>query len=130
MYGFETRSRRPTRSPRGLPHRRRPRNLEGLQKNLRHREGRWHSALGPGIRHVGDEEPFVDADELEHLTTELRSRSCLSAGSCRMWSTRTGSSSSSPPFRTPNCRALDAGQHRGGDDNDAFSDAVVEFVTR
>ena len=45
---------------------------QGLQKNLRHREGRWHWHWDPAFVTAAGDEPFVDPDELERLTTQLQ----------------------------------------------------------
>ena len=48
VHGFETLEQAADAISSYLPHRRRPRNLEGLQKNLRHREA---AGTGTGTRH-------------------------------------------------------------------------------
>jgi len=114
-----------------LPHRRRPRNLDGLKKNLRYREGRWHWHWDPAFVTSAGDDPFVDADELEHLATQLRIPILLIRGKL--------SDVVSPDgverflATVPHAQFVelsDAGHTAAGDDNDAFSDAVVEFVTR
>ena len=135
VHGFDTLDRAADAIAAYLPHRRRPSNTEGLKKNLRHHDGRWHWHLGPGVRHVGgilaDDEPFVDIDELEQATAELQNpdpadpRQTLG---CRE-SRRRGEFSGQVPH-AEFVELSDAGHTAAGDDNDAFSDAVVSFVIR
>ena len=131
VHGFDTLEQAADAIADYLPHRRRPRNLEGLQKNLRHREGRWHWHWDPAfVTSVGDD-PFVDSDELEDLATRLRIPILLIRGKL--------SDVVSPEgverflATVPHAEFVelsDAGHTAAGDDNDAFSDAVVTFVTR
>jgi pimeloyl-ACP methyl ester carboxylesterase len=114
-----------------LPHRRRPRNLDGLQKNLRHHEGRWHWHWDPAFVSAAGDEPFVDADELEGLTTELQIPILLVRGKLSDVVSPEGVEHflSTVPH-AEFVELSDAGHTAAGDDNDAFSDAVVAFVTR
>jgi pimeloyl-ACP methyl ester carboxylesterase len=130
VHGFDTLEQAADAIADYLPHRRRPRNLEGLQKNLRHRDGRWHWHWDPAfVTSVGDD-PFVDSDELEDLATQLRIPILLIRGKL--------SDVVSPEgverflATVPHAQFVeltDAGHTAAGDDNDAFSDAVVAFVT-
>ena len=49
VHGFETLEHAADAIAAYLPHRKRPRNLDGLKKNLRHREGRWHWHWDPAF---------------------------------------------------------------------------------
>ncbi len=131
VHGFDTLEQAADAIATYLPHRRRPRNLEGLQKNLRQREGRWHWHWDPAFVTSVADEPFVDADELEHLTTELEIPILLIRGKL----SDVVSPQGVEQFLTavPHAEFVelsDAGHTAAGDDNDAFSDAVVAFVTR
>lgn len=131
VHGFETLEQAADAIAAYLPHRRRPRNLEGLQKNLRHREGRWHWHWDPAFVTSVADEPFVDADELERLTTELRIPILLVRGKLSDVVSAEGVERFLAVVPHAEFVELsDAGHTAAGDDNDAFSDAVVAFVTR
>ena len=61
VNGFETLEHAADAIAEYLPHRQRPRNLEGLKKNLRHRDGRWHWHWDPAF--------VTSADQLEQIRT-------------------------------------------------------------
>jgi pimeloyl-ACP methyl ester carboxylesterase len=131
VHGFETLEEAADAIAAYLPHRRRPRNLEGLQKNLRHREGRWHWHWDPAFVTSVADEPFVDATELEHLTTELEIPILLIRGKLSDVVSPEGVEQFLATVPHAEFVELsDAGHTAAGDDNDAFSDAVVAFVTR
>lgn len=131
VHGFETLEQAADAIAAYLPHRRRPRNLEGLQKNLRHREGRWHWHWDPAFVTSVADEPFVDADELESLTTELEIPILLVRGKLSDVVSPEGVEQFLATVPHAEFVELsDAGHTAAGDDNDAFSDAVVAFVTR
>lgn len=131
VHGFDTLEQAADAIADYLPHRRRPRNLDGLQKNLRHRDGRWHWHWDPAFVTSAGDDPFVNSDELEDLATQLRIPILLIRGKL--------SDVVSPEgverflATVPHAQFVelsDAGHTAAGDDNDAFSDAVVAFVTR
>lgn len=114
-----------------LPHRRRPRNLDGLTKNLRHRDGRWHWHWDPAFVTSAGDDPFVDVERLEQQAIDLQIPILLIRGKL--------SDVVSPEgvedflAKVPGAEFVelsDAGHTAAGDDNDAFSAAVVAFVTR
>jgi len=114
-----------------LPHRRRPRNLEGLKKNLRHRDGRWHWHWDPAFVTSVSDDPFADIDELEHAAAGLAIPILLIRGKL----SDVVSPAGVEDFLTkvPHAQFVelsDAGHTAAGDDNDAFSDAVVAFLNR
>lgn len=114
-----------------LPHRRRPRNLEGLKKNLRHRDGRWHWHWDPAFVTSVSDDPFADIDELEHAAAGLSIPILLIRGKL----SDVVSPAGVEDFLTkvPHAQFVelsDAGHTAAGDDNDAFSDAVVAFLNR
>lgn len=114
-----------------LPHRRRPRNLDGLTKNLRHRDGRWYWHWDPAFVTSVREDPFADIEELEQAAQQLQIPILLIRGKL--------SDVVSPEgvedflAKVPHAKFVelsDAGHTAAGDDNDAFSAAVVDFVAR
>lgn len=112
-----------------LPHRRRPRNLEGLKKNLRHRDGRWHWHWDPAFVTSVSDDPFADMDELERAAMGLAIPILLIRGKL----SDVVSPAGVEDFLTkvPHAQFVelsDAGHTAAGDDNDAFSEAVVAFV--
>ncbi len=135
VHGFETLEQAADAIAAYLPHRPRPRSTEGLTKNLRHREGRWHWHWDPAfvtsVDPSTDRETFVDMDELEQATGELEIPILLIRGKL--------SDVVSPEgvedflAKVPHAEFVElsqAGHTAAGDDNDAFSEAVVAFVTR
>lgn len=112
-----------------LPHRQRPRSTDGLKKNLRLRDGRWYWHWDPAfVTSVGGD-PFVDVEQLENEAVALRIPILLIRGKF--------SDVVSPEgvedflAKVPHARFVelsDAGHTAAGDDNDAFSEAVVTFL--
>jgi len=131
VHGFENLEQAADAIADYLPHRRRPRNLDGLKKNLRHRDGRWHWHWDPAfVTSVGDD-PFADLDELERLTTQLQIPILLIRGKLSDVVSPEGVAQFLAAVPQAEFVELsDAGHTAAGDDNDAFSDAVVAFVAR
>lgn len=130
VHGFETLEHAADAIAAYLPHRNRPRNLEGLKKNLRYRDGRWHWHWDPAFVTSVGADPFVEVETLEQEAISLRIPMLLIRGKL--------SDVVSPQgvedflAKVPHAQFVelsDAGHTAAGDDNDAFSDAVVEFVT-
>ena len=130
VHGFETLEQAADAIAAYLPHRRRPRNLDGLSKNLRHHEGRWHWHWDPAFVTENSDDPFADIDELERAAVELTIPLLLIRGKL--------SDVVSPEgvedflAKAPHARFVelsDAGHTAAGDDNDAFTEAVVRFVS-
>lgn len=131
VHGFETLEQAADAIAAYLPHRRRPRNLEGLKKNLRHRQGRWHWHWDPAFVTSVGEDPFADIEELEQAVQQLRIPILLVRGKL----SDVVSPDGVEDFlgKVPHARFVelsDAGHTAAGDDNDAFSAAVVEFITQ
>jgi pimeloyl-ACP methyl ester carboxylesterase len=131
VHGFETLEQAADAIAAYLPHRRRPRNLEGLTKNLRHRQGRWHWHWDPAFVTSAGDDPFVDIEELEQSVQQLRIPILLVRGKL----SDVVSPEGVEDFlgKVPHARFVelsDAGHTAAGDDNDAFSAAVVEFITQ
>ncbi len=114
-----------------LPHRRRPRNLDGLTKNLRHRDGRWYWHWDPAFVTSVREDPFADIEELENAAQQLRIPILLIRGKLSDVVSPEGVEDflAKVPHATF-VELSDAGHTAAGDDNDAFSAAVVDFVTQ
>lgn len=131
VHGFETLEQAADAIAAYLPHRRRPRNLEGLKKNLRQRQGRWHWHWDPAFVTSAGDDPFVDIEELEQAVGQLRIPILLVRGKL----SDVVSPDGVEDFlgKVPHARFVelsDAGHTAAGDDNDAFSAAVVEFITQ
>ena len=131
VHGFETLDQAADAVAAYLPHRRRPRTLEGLKKNLRLRQGRWHWHWDPAFVTSAGDDPFVDIEELEQAVGQLRIPILLVRGKL----SDVVSPDGVEDFlgKVPHARFVelsDAGHTAAGDDNDAFSAAVVEFVTQ
>lgn len=134
VHGFDTLEQAADAIATYLPHRNRPRNTEGLKKNLRHRDGRWHWHWDPAFVtsvRPSAEDQFADIEELERAAGELQIPILLIRGKL--------SDVVSPEgvedflARVPQAEFVElteAGHTAAGDDNDAFSDAVVNFVSR
>ena len=114
-----------------LPHRKRPRKLDGLTKNLRHRDGRWHWHWDPAFVTSSSDEPFADVDVLERAAIGLSIPILLIRGKLSDVVSEQGVADFLA--KVPGAEFVelsDAGHTAAGDDNDAFTDAVVAFVTR
>ena len=114
-----------------LPHRKRPSNLDGLKKNLRHRHGRWYWHWDPAFLATPGDDVFVNVERLEQAAANLTIPILLIRGKL----SDVVSAEGVQDFLTkvPSAEFVelsDAGHTAAGDDNDAFSDAVVAFVTR
>ena len=114
-----------------LPHRPRPRSTEGLKKNLRLRDGRWYWHWDPAFLSKPDDDPFARMEKLEQAAINLHVPILLIRGKL--------SDVVSPEgvedflAKVPHAELVElpgAGHTAAGDDNDAFSEAVVQFVLR
>jgi pimeloyl-ACP methyl ester carboxylesterase len=131
VHGFETLEQAAEAISEYLPHRKRPKNLDGLKKNLRHREGRWFWHWDPAFLTAPDDDPFVRVERLEQAAIDLTIPILLIRGKL----SDVVSAEGVQDFLTkvPHAEFVelaDAGHTAAGDDNDAFSEAVVSFVTR
>lgn len=114
-----------------LPHRKRPRNLEGLTKNLRHRDGRWHWHWDPQFVTQTGDDPFMEIEKLEREAMALRVPILLIRGKLSDVVSPEGVADFLAKVPAAEFVELaDAGHTAAGDDNDAFSAAVVAFVSR
>ena len=129
--GFETLEEAADAVAAYLPYRTKPRSPEGLNKNLRFRDGRWYWHWDPAFLTAPDDDRFVRMQKLEQAVADLTIPILLIRGKL--------SDVVSPEgvkdflAKVPNAEFVelsDAGHTAAGDDNDAFSDAVVQFVSR
>lgn len=114
-----------------LPHRTRPQNPEGLKKNLRHRNGRWYWHWDPAFLTAPHDDPFLRVEQLEQAAVELTIPILLIRGKL----SDVVSEEAVADFlqKVPGAEFVElsgAGHTAAGDDNDAFSEAVVSFVLR
>jgi pimeloyl-ACP methyl ester carboxylesterase len=114
-----------------LPHRTKPRSPEGLKKNLRLRNGRWHWHWDPAFLTKPDDDPFERTDKLEAAATALQIPILLIRGKLSdVVSTEGVNDFLAKVPRAEFVELSGAGHTAAGDDNDAFSEVVVQFVTR
>jgi pimeloyl-ACP methyl ester carboxylesterase len=114
------------------PHRRRPRSLEGLAKNLRkHPDGRyrwhWDPAFIEGRHETG--ERMHDPDLLERAARSLRLPTLLVRG--RLSDLLSQEGADAFLAQVPHARFADvsgAGHMVAGDQNDVFASAVLDFL--
>lgn len=114
-----------------LPHRARPRSPEGLKKNLRLRDGRWYWHWDPAFLTKPADDPFERADKLEAAAMGLQIPILLIRGKLSDVVSTEGVNDFLR--KVPQAEFVElsgAGHTAAGDDNDAFSEAVVQFVTR
>jgi pimeloyl-ACP methyl ester carboxylesterase len=114
-----------------LPYRTRPRSPEGLKKNLRLRDGRWYWHWDPAFMTKPGDDPQLRTEKFEQAAADLTIPVLLIRGKL--------SDVVSPEgvrhflATVPGAEFVElseAGHTAAGDDNDAFSDVVVTFVTR
>jgi pimeloyl-ACP methyl ester carboxylesterase len=114
-----------------LPHRTKPRSPEGLKKNLRLRDGRWYWHWDPAFLTKPADDPFVRMDVLEQAAIDLEIPILLIRGKLSdVVSTEGVEDFLAKVPRAEFVELSDAGHTAAGDDNDAFTDAVVGFVNR
>jgi len=131
VHGFETLEHAADAISEYLPHRTRPKNLDGLKKNLRHRDGRWFWHWDPAFLQPINDDPFVRAEELEQAAVDLTIPILLIRGKLSDVVSPEGVQDFLTKVPAAEFVELsDAGHTAAGDDNDAFSAAVVSFVTR
>lgn len=112
-----------------LPHRSKPRSPEGLKKNLRFRDGRWYWHWDPAFLTKPGDDPFVRVEKLEQAATELTVPILLIRGKL----SDVVSTEGVEDFlrKVPRAQLVElsgAGHTAAGDDNDAFTEAVVGFI--
>lgn len=114
-----------------LPHRTKPRSPEGLKKNLRHRDGRWYWHWDPALLTKPNEDPFVRVEQLEQAAVELTIPILLIRG--KLSDVVSDEAVQDFLAKVPHAEFAElsgAGHTAAGDDNDAFSEVVTQFVLR
>lgn len=113
-----------------LPHRQRPRSPEGLRRNLRQRpDGRWRWHWDPQFLHKPDRRLHSWVGELESAAARLGVPILVVRGALSDVVSREAVEKFVAVVPTARFVELSgAGHTAAGDDNDAFTDAVVEFV--
>jgi len=131
VHGFATLEEAADAVAEYLPHRTKPRSPDGLKKNLRRRDGRWYWHWDPKFLTAPADDAFVRQEKLERAAMDLTIPILLIRGKL--------SDVVSPEgvkdflAKVPHAEFVelsDAGHTAAGDDNDAFSEAVVQFVSR
>ena len=131
VHGFESLDEAADAVAAYLPHRTKPRSPEGLKKNLRRRDGRWYWHWDPKFLTAPADNAFVREERLEQAAIDLTIPILLIRGKL----SDVVSPEGVKDFlnKVPHAEFVelsDAGHTAAGDDNDAFSEAVVQFVSR
>jgi pimeloyl-ACP methyl ester carboxylesterase len=131
VHGFESLDEAADAVAAYLPHRTKPRSPEGLKKNLRRRDGRWYWHWDPKFLTAPADNAFVREEKLERAAIDLTIPILLIRGKL----SDVVSPEGVKDFlnKVPHAEFVelsDAGHTAAGDDNDAFSEAVVQFVGR
>ncbi|MRH87380.1 alpha/beta fold hydrolase [Nocardia sp. SYP-A9097] len=113
-----------------LPHRRRPRNPEGLQRNLRQREdGRWYWHWDPAMLGGRGEQIDMHTEALEDAARQLTMPVLLVRGALSDVVSEEGVRSFQALVPHAEYAEIGAAAHTAASDaNDEFTDAVVDFV--
>jgi pimeloyl-ACP methyl ester carboxylesterase len=129
--GFETLEEAADAVAAYLPHRTKPRSPEGLKKNLRLRDGRWYWHWDPAFLTKPHDDPFARMDKLEQAAINLEIPILLIRG--KLSDVVSDEGVKDFLAKVPNAEfteLADAGHTAAGDDNDAFTEVVVQFVNR
>lgn len=114
-----------------LPHRPRPDNHDGLKKNLRLRDGRWYWHWDPALLTKLGGDHFPSPEMLEAAAVGLAIPILLIRGGLSDVVSVEGARDFLAKVPHAEFAELsEAGHTAAGDVNDAFSDIVVEFVSR
>ena len=114
-----------------LPHRTKPRSPDGLKKNLRHRDGRWYWHWDPAFLTKPEDDPQIRVEKLEQAAIDLKIPILLIRGKLSDVVSTEGVKEFLEKVPSAEFVELsDAGHTAAGDDNDAFSEVVVQFVSR
>jgi pimeloyl-ACP methyl ester carboxylesterase len=114
-----------------LPHRTKPRSTEGLKKNLRYRDGRWYWHWDPAFLTAPIDDRFVRVEKLERAAINLSIPILLIRGRLSDVVSEEGVKHFLETVpRAEFVELSGAGHTAAGDDNDAFSEVVVQFVNR
>ncbi|MBF6217998.1 alpha/beta hydrolase [Nocardia abscessus] len=112
-----------------LPHRPRPKNTDGLLRNLRERDGRWYWHWDPGMLSDRVEDPSAMIEPMEDAARALRIPVLVVRG----MRSDVVSAEGAEAFQrlVPHAQLVEIGgaaHTAAGDDNDSFTDAVAKFV--
>jgi pimeloyl-ACP methyl ester carboxylesterase len=114
-----------------LPYRSKPRSPEGLKKNLRLRDGRWYWHWDPAFMTAPGDDPELRTDNFERAASNLQIPILLIRGKLSDVVSPDGVQHFLDTVpRAEFVELSHAGHTAAGDDNDAFTDAVVDFVRR
>jgi pimeloyl-ACP methyl ester carboxylesterase len=131
VHGFDSLEQAAEAVAEYLPHRTKPRSPEGLKKNLRLRDGRWYWHWDPNFLTKPRDDPFERVDKMENAATRLQIPILLIRGKLSdVVSTEGVNDFLAKVPRAEFVELSEAGHTAAGDDNDAFSEVVVEFVNR
>jgi pimeloyl-ACP methyl ester carboxylesterase len=114
-----------------LPHRTKSRSTTGLEKNLRERDGRWYWHWDPTFMTKPGDSPEAWVERLQAAATNLTVPIMLIRG--RLSDVVSIEGVEDFKATVPGVEFVElsgAGHTAAGDDNDAFSEAVVRFVNR
>jgi pimeloyl-ACP methyl ester carboxylesterase len=114
-----------------LPYREKPRSPEGLKKNLRLRDGRWYWHWDPAFMTAPGDDPELRTENFERAAADLKVPVLLIRGKLSDVVSPEGVRHflATVP-RAEFVELSNAGHTAAGDDNDAFSGVVVDFVRR
>lgn len=112
------------------PHRNRPRNLDGLKKNVRLRDnGRWYWHWDPAFLDFGDESSRrISTDRLYEAARNIDVPTLLVRGKSSDVVSAEGAEELLQLIPTARIEEAAAGHMVAGDDNDVFSEQVVRFL--
>ena len=114
-----------------LPHRAKPRSPEGLKKNLRRRDGRWYWHWDPAFLTVPNDDPFIREEKIEHAAIDLTIPILLIRGKLSDVVSFEGVKDFLEKMPSAEFVELSgAGHTAAGDDNDAFTEVIVPFLSR
>jgi pimeloyl-ACP methyl ester carboxylesterase len=131
LHGFKTLEEAAEAVASYLPHRKKPRSPEGLKKNLRFRDGRWFWHWDPAFLTKPIDDSFVREEKLEQAAIDLNIPILLIRGGLSDVVSEQGVRHFLETVPSAEFVELsDAGHTAAGDDNDAFSEVVVQFVNR
>jgi pimeloyl-ACP methyl ester carboxylesterase len=131
VHGFDSLEQAAEAVAEYLPHRAKPRSPEGLKKNLRQRDGRWYWHWDPAFLTKPRDDPFERVDKMEDAAMRLQIPILLIRG--KLSDVVSVEGVNDFLAKVPHAEFVElpaAGHTAAGDDNDAFSDAVVGFVNR
>jgi len=131
VHGFDSLEEAAAAVAEYLPHRTKPQSPEGLKKNLRLRDGRWYWHWDPAFLTKPADDPFERTDKMEAAAMRLQIPLLLIRG--RLSDVVSIDGVNDFLAKVPHAEFVElggAGHTAAGDDNDAFTDVVVDFVDR